>query len=297
MPAAIIATSALSVGPGGVEWEKAPDALLRPASTIKGLTLYVARQWVTDAMLSDTVTITDADMTTGSSANLRVGDVVSWDDLFHALMLPSGNDAARAVGRAVGQMILDAEQGTGDPRLRFMDEMRDAATDFGWEGTVIGSTAGYPDSTSRMTCRQLCELYAAFDDYSLAVCGEQAHAITVTGPNARVYTVEHTVRRADGAVPFPEMVGAKSGSLGASVGAMANVVMMWDDHHGGRHVTALLGSWPLDQRYVDLRAVMDDVIATLPPPDPDPEPTGPTLRFTDGRPVALRRTDGTPIAL
>ena len=46
-----------------------------------------------------------AAMISGTSANLRAGDVLSLVDLLHALMLPSGNDAAYALAEFFGGLI------------------------------------------------------------------------------------------------------------------------------------------------------------------------------------------------
>ena len=42
----------------------------------------------------------------GTSAGLRGGDNLTFDDLFHAMMLPSGNDAALALAETCGMILL-----------------------------------------------------------------------------------------------------------------------------------------------------------------------------------------------
>ena len=41
----------------------------------------------------------------GTSANLNKGDVLSVHDLLYGMMLPSGNDAAYALGEFYGELI------------------------------------------------------------------------------------------------------------------------------------------------------------------------------------------------
>lgn len=279
------APHACSITAGGREtFAKAPDEPVLPASTIKGYTLYVARQHITDAMLDDTVTITDHDMTIGTLAGLRVGDVLTWHDLFHAMMLPSGNDAARAIGRTIGDTILG-----GGGLDRFVTHMADvAAADFPtWQGAVFSSSAGWPDTTSRLSARQLCQLALAWDDYAVSVAGTYRHTATITGPNARTVTLTNSINPT-GAVPFPEFVAGKTGMLSGSY-MIANLFMLWDDDQGARHATTVLHAWPVEQRFTDMRAVID-YVKTLPPPPPP----GITLNLSDGRPATLMRSNGLP---
>ena len=41
----------------------------------------------------------------GTSAELQAGDLLTLNDLFYGLMLPSGNDASVAIAEAVGKII------------------------------------------------------------------------------------------------------------------------------------------------------------------------------------------------
>tara|TARA_B110000285_G_scaffold25515_1_gene24534 strand:- start:703 stop:945 length:243 start_codon:yes stop_codon:yes gene_type:complete len=43
----------------------------------------------------------------GTTANLREGDILSVDQLYYGMMLPSGNDAAYTLAEYFGQLIID----------------------------------------------------------------------------------------------------------------------------------------------------------------------------------------------
>jgi D-alanyl-D-alanine carboxypeptidase (penicillin-binding protein 5/6) len=43
----------------------------------------------------------------GTTADLREGDVMTLDQLFYGMMLPSGNDAAFTLAEYFGQLIKD----------------------------------------------------------------------------------------------------------------------------------------------------------------------------------------------
>lgn len=57
--------------------------------------------------MSELITISkEATQTSGTTANLKENDVLSVWDLLHALMLPSGNDAAHALAFHFGNILL-----------------------------------------------------------------------------------------------------------------------------------------------------------------------------------------------
>lgn len=260
MTLAIGAAHALSLNrPGADVASKAPDGIQPPASTMKMVTAYTSRRWITNAMLDNTVTITSADVAiTGSLAGLQAGDAVTWRDLYHGMMLPSGNDAARAIGRLTGELILAAEGATGSGMTRYLTEAATAAAELRWAGAVIADPSGLDDN-SRLTVRHLAHILriiAATDPFALTVMGTHNYTITVTGANARTIPLAHTIDP-NGAVKLPEFVAGKTGT---TPGAGAGAVILWNHPDGTRHVTAIHGASDAS-RFPDLRAVMDEVIA------------------------------------
>jgi D-alanyl-D-alanine carboxypeptidase (penicillin-binding protein 5/6) len=82
---------------GEVYFSKNPQAKSYPASVTKIMTLIVALE---NADLEDQLTLTGdiADIDSASSkAGFYIGEVLTFEDVLHGLMLPSGNDAANAV--------------------------------------------------------------------------------------------------------------------------------------------------------------------------------------------------------
>lgn len=245
----IVAESALDVVTGGtVRYQKSADLLHMPASVLKTLTLYTARQLISTSMLEDTVTVSSADMLGGSTAHLQVGDVLTWHDLFHGMMMPSGNDAAHCVARVAGGLL----PGTGDPYERFLARMNEVCTEFGWDGAYVASSSGL-DTDSRLSARQVCELLLSLGGYEVGIMGTQRWAATITGPNARTQVWKHTIRP-DGVVPLPEMVAAKGGTLINP--PTANLALIWEDVLGTRHALSTLHSTQA-ARYSDVRAIID----------------------------------------
>ncbi len=73
-----------------------------PASLTKLMTALLVLE---HADLDDVVTVEAQDMAEGATMGLRVGDVVSVQDLLWGLLLPSGNDAANTLARHVGGSV------------------------------------------------------------------------------------------------------------------------------------------------------------------------------------------------
>lgn len=244
-------------------FQKNPDKLFAPASVIKLVAAIVAREWVLDADLDSTVTATAADMYPPTTAQLQTNDVISWRNLFYGLLVPSGNDASLTIGRLVGEMILASESappGTG--LARFITAMNAKLASLSMTGAIAGSTHGV-DTTTRLSARYAAQLLklAASDPFLKTVMGTLSHLMTITGVNARTYTVVHTIKPAGGSgVPaFPEFVCGKSGSYEGV--AQYAVTMIWNKPGGGEACSVVLYSPTATQRYVDLRRIIDFEIA------------------------------------
>lgn len=248
----VVAPRALTISPGGDDlFAKSADTLASPASMTKIVTAYTARQFIPD--MTDTMSVVSADLKPGSTAGLLAGDVLTYEDAFYGMMLPSGNDAATAIARNVGAQI-----GGGDSLSVFHAEMAAQMNALGLTGTTWLDSSGL--SNNQVTIRQICLLLQHIDEadpWLRQVMGTLTYAITITGANARTINVTHTIDPT-GPVPLPEFVSGKTGTGGGATGAC--VAILWD-HAGRRYVTGLMGS-TAGSRFPDLRALMDDAIAT-----------------------------------
>src|SRR5690625_2907091 len=119
-PAIIEAPYAVSLTASGEEeYAKGADIPAYTASLIKVLNAYVARQTITDERLDETVIVLPEDVQDGSTANLQEGDEVSYRDLFHGMLIPSGNDAAWTIAHNVG---LELDPATSNPINSFVQK-------------------------------------------------------------------------------------------------------------------------------------------------------------------------------
>lgn len=229
---------------------KAPDAPLSPDSTAKMMTAYVARLYVSDQMLQDTVVVQAGDLLNGTTGGLQEGDVVTWDSLFHGTLMVSASDSSHSIARHVGNLI----GGVGG-HAAFREKANALFAEWNWRGAVFYSSSGM-DSVGRITTRQLCELMFKLDEYVLNTSIAPTYEASATGPNPRTWTINHglAARFPD----FPEMIGVKTGM---ALDESSSGVVMLSEYSGVRQATAVLGVVPSDTRFPDTRVILDFVLA------------------------------------
>ncbi|GAA3161254.1 MULTISPECIES: D-alanyl-D-alanine carboxypeptidase family protein [Streptomyces] len=88
-----------------------------------------------------------------STADLQTGDTLTVRQLLHAMLIPSGADAARALADHYGQGA------TTDERVAdFVRQMNDEAQQLGLKGTHFDSYDGISNGDNRSTARDLAKL-------------------------------------------------------------------------------------------------------------------------------------------
>jgi endonuclease YncB( thermonuclease family) len=107
-----------------------PDLHLAQASTTKTMTALLVLKL---ANLDDVVTVVKDDLVGEATAGLVEGEQLTVRTLLYGLLLPSGNDAATALARHVGQSLPGPSW--KDPVQRFVDLMNQTAADMGLRDT------------------------------------------------------------------------------------------------------------------------------------------------------------------
>lgn len=136
-------------------YKRYSDVAIRPASMTKMMTLLVAWEQTKDRQ-DEIVSLTKEMIEVpkgSSSANLNTGDKVSIKDLFYGMMLPSGNDAAKALAYIV----------SGNEQ-NFALLMNDKAKELGMNKSSFKNAHGF-DADGHFTtpydlallCEELCE--------------------------------------------------------------------------------------------------------------------------------------------
>jgi D-alanyl-D-alanine carboxypeptidase len=154
-PDAIKARGALLVdgATGDVLYARNPHEELLPASTTKLMTALIVYEKVG---MSGYVTIEHDDMAEPSNVPLVPGETISVDKLFHALLIESANDAAKALGRHVA--------GSDEAFVRMMNERAQA---LGCTNTHFYNSNGLPAprGTHYTSCADLMRIFRAVIAY------------------------------------------------------------------------------------------------------------------------------------
>ena len=163
---------------GKVVAQKNGDAYMYPASMTKVMTLLVASEYVKN--LTDTVTITQDILDycaehDCSTVGFAAGERVTVMDLLWGTILPSGADAAMALGRYVA--------GTDDA---FVQLMNAKAAELGLQNTHFTNCIGLFDMGHYTTCNDMAVIMNA------AVSNQTALTILVTPQYITVPTSVHS---------------------------------------------------------------------------------------------------------
>ncbi len=227
-----------------------PDTPRGMASLTKVMTAIVA---IERGHLDMPVTITQGDKVPESNAGLFVGTRPTLHTLLYALLLPSGNDAAMAIARAVGGSASFENSGARDQFVAWMNEK---AAELGLANTHFTNPHGLDEQGHRSTPADL----AALTRYALTL-PEFREAFAAQDYRGDGYYFEQSNQ-------LPEMidgvVGGKTGWTDACGRCLIEVVSV-----GGREVTiVLLGS---DLDWYEDAAQLAAYAASLPLPADSPD--------------------------
>lgn len=219
---------------------------LPPASTLKLLTALTVKDILSS---EEIVTIEPEDIVdpaVESSMGLAAGDTITVHDLLIGLLLPSGNDAARALARVAGERL--AEPADRSPQERFLSAMQEKARALGLEQTVVRTPDGDDVPEQTISAADLARLARAVlaDPELAAIVALRQASVRVGGPNARVLELENT----NELLGQLGVIGVKTGTTPAAGQCLVAAWRTVDEH---LFVAVLLGS---QDRYSDLRAVI-----------------------------------------
>ena len=238
-----------------------------PASTTKIATALVVMQ---HAELDETIVFDSADIASEDESRMSLvpGDTLTVEQLLQGLLLPSGNDAARALARHVGAKLLNGEG--GDPIERFIQEMNALVAEMGLENTQFASVEGLERDGQYSSARDLAALAErVLRNRTLAdIAAQYRIDVTSVGPEARTYELQSSNQLIEGAENGLEgIIGLKTGTTPE---AGANLIIARRVESGNRVVAVVLGSdieftdegfqaEGSDRRYDDMRAVLETV--------------------------------------
>ncbi|HEV2106704.1 MAG TPA: serine hydrolase [Thermomicrobiales bacterium] len=227
------AAFALDIDAGQPLYALNPDERLAPASTTKIATALVVVQ---NAELTETVTIVKDDLvdtTEFSNMGLAAGDTLTVELLLYGLLLPSGNDAANALARYVGEKL---PGGDSNPPAAFVQAMNELVAELGLENTHFVNPAGEDAEDHYSSARDMAVLGGELLNVpSLAtIVATSSYEGQSVGPEARVYVLS-TTNTLLGEVGI---IGIKTGITEKAGGSLVTGA----EYASNRVVTVVLGS-------------------------------------------------------
>lgn len=162
-PASSSSWSIVNADNGQLLWGKNEDEARDMASLTKMMTCLITVQVIKDNLCSfgSLVKVSRrASSMSGTSARLRENDELRIVDCLHAMMLPSGNDAAKTLAENLGEML--KPPGCKDTNSEhFVKRMNFFAKQLGLQKTRFSNPHGLAHRSNRSTTREL-GMIAAF---------------------------------------------------------------------------------------------------------------------------------------
>ena len=243
-PVALTSPSAMLVeaGTGTVIFEKNADERRQAASVTKLMTLLICFEELEagNLHLDDSVTVSqEAAAQIGSQALLDAGALYSLEDLLHATIVASANDAACALAEHIA--------GT---EAAFAELMNARAAELGMNNTYYTNATGLPDDAQYTTARDVATLSVEMCRHPDYFKHASVWMDTLTHPSGRVTDLTNTNRL----VRFYEGCdGLKTGSADASRYCLSATAQK----DGLRFIAIVLGAETSQKRFDEARAMLD----------------------------------------
>lgn len=235
-----------------VIWEKNCDDRMDPASMTKLLTCLLA---VENLQLTDEVEVTaEAAALPETKIYLQEGEKITVEELLYGALLASGNDAATALGIAVGGTTED-----------FAAMMNQKAKELGCTGSNFVNGTGWDDPGHYSTSRDMAIIaeVALSNPTIRKIAGTANYTIPATESYKERklvntnYFLKGIEKERNGKVikvdKYKGVFGGKTGTVGDGKCTMAVGL----DVDGLEVYCVIMGSSTVEQRYADMKAVMD----------------------------------------
>lgn len=238
---------------GEVLFGRDDAAPVKIASITKVMTAIVALE---NAPLDTLVTVDEEAATVGeSSAGLRLGESMPLETALYALMVPSGNDAAIAIAKAVGTYMTGSPDGAYET---FIAAMNAKAAELGCTDTLYTNAHGLDadayasDAHSTAADVALQVSHAMHNDVFRTVVRGGSTTITVNTPDggARDVYLETT----------DELMGVYEGICGVKTGTTDEAGYCFAgavQRETGEFYSVILNAPDTWQRFADTMALMD----------------------------------------
>lgn len=251
---------------GEILWSEKGDEPRDMASTTKIMCALVVLDLAEKdpAVLDEMVTFSErADRTPGSTADVRAGERVPVRELLYGLLLPSGNDAARAFAEHFGPRLdppKDFPKGAdpSDPAENFIAEMNRTAERLGLSSSRFRNPHGLTAKGHHTSPADLIRLANAALKHELfrTVISTRLHGCTVTSESGYLRNCRwENTNKLLGIAGYGGVKTGTTSAAGACLVSLSNPPPnLANDKSADRKLIAVvLGSTSSDARYTDTR--------------------------------------------
>jgi D-alanyl-D-alanine carboxypeptidase (penicillin-binding protein 5/6) len=210
------------------------------------------------AVLDEVITMsTRADLTRGSTADIRTGESLPVREALYGLMLPSGNDMSVAIAEHFGSRlhaalqlpVEAAETLPADPLLRFVDAMNKEARRLQMLQTSYRNPHGLTDPQHKSTPADLALLARQILRHPLlqTIVSTRQRGATVTGPGG--YQRNVLWKNTNELLAIEGYAGVKTGTTDQAGACLVSSATRAER----RIIIVVLGSAASEARYTDSR--------------------------------------------
>jgi len=174
----------MEITSGDVLLDQNEDQTYYPASTTKLMTALVAMDYVND-QLDQTITVgheIDEIGFESSTASLEVGENYTWEEIFYAMLLPSGNDAADVIAVNIGRIAENDPTLTEEvAKAKFITLMNEKAETLALTHTHFVNPHGLHDDDHYTTPEDLASIAKAVleNDFLKTVVQTPVYEMTI----------------------------------------------------------------------------------------------------------------------
>ena len=201
------------------------------------------------------VTITEEDLALedGSQmSGLAVGDTVTMDQLFHALLIYSANDAAMAIARQVGGSVEN-----------FVQMMNDKAASLAMTGTHFANPHGLHNENHYTTAYDVyLMLYAAYQHTEFQnTMSMSSYTLNMTHADGTAGTIylSSTDKYLTGEKNAPENVTVLGGKTGTTDEAGSCLALVSQNAYGEPFISVILHASTKVELYEDMNTLLSNI--------------------------------------
>ncbi len=222
-----------------------------PASITKIMTAILA---VKLGNMDDVVTITEDDINLESGSQVvgfQAGDTVTMDELFHGLLVYSGNDCAMAIARHIGGTVEN-----------FVDMMNEEAKSLGATGTHFVSPHGLHDENHYTTVYDIYLMLNEALNYSYFVETMQLGSYIISyqrGEETLSTNLTATDHYLTGEESAPNDVTVLGGKTGTTSAAGSCLAILSQNRYGQPYISIVMNAVNKIYLYNDMNTLLGQI--------------------------------------